>query len=126
MHSPCKRPTPMYDFLLGVVTTITLPLVAFRVAVSMALVPTPTSMLNAATSVGTVVFLSAAFGLGWRRSVLRSRAERAELVERIDVLEKRVTETENAAWWGTPIQEADAERTVEADTVVPFRHRRSS
>jgi hypothetical protein len=127
VQNPCKRPTPIYDFLLGVLTTVAVPLVATRILVAMELVTIRNPVMNASTAIATVVFVCASLGLGWRRSVLRSRTERGELIARIDELEKRVAETENAAWWGTPAQEADAERTVELEpTVVPFRHRRSS
>ena len=127
MQNPCKRPTPTYDFLLGVLTTVAVPLVATRILVAMELVTVRNPVVNASTSIATVVFVCAALGLGWRRSVLHSRTERGELIARIDQLEKRLTETENAAWWGTPAQEVEAERTVELDsTVVPFPHRRSS
>ena len=126
MRSPCKRPTATYDYLLGVLTTITIPLVAFRVLYAAGLFPITDAVLNAGTSIGTVLFMSATFGLAWRRSILHGRAERAELIALIGELEKRVSETENAVWWGTP-QAPEDERTVEPDpTVVAFRHRKSS
>lgn len=127
MHSPCKRPTSTYDYVLGVLSTITVPLVATRVIVATGAVTITNQLANAGTSIATVVFMAGTFGLAWRRTVLRNRADRAELEQRIDELEKRVAETENAAWWGTPPVEAEPERTVEPGrTVVPFPHRKSS
>lgn len=89
-----KPPTATYTVLLGVLSTITAPLVALRVLVAMGVMAIADQTTNAATSIATVLAMSSAFGIGWRRSVLRSRAERANLIQRIDVLETR---TENTA-----------------------------
>jgi hypothetical protein len=126
VHSPCKATTPTYDFLLGVVTTVAVPLVAFRLALSMGLVAVADRATNVATALAAIAFFAGALCMAWRRSVVRARRERAALVNRVDELEKRVEEAENAAWWGTPTAEADLERTVElGPTVVAFRHRES-
>ncbi|MBM0203223.1 hypothetical protein JNW90_08965 [Micromonospora sp. STR1s_5] len=126
MRSPCKPPTTTHTFILGVLTTITAPLVTIRVLHSMAAITITNPALNAATSIATVLLMSATFGLGWRRSILGARAERADFIQRISQLEKRVEDAENAAWWGTAVPEDDVERTVElGPTVVAFRHRES-
>lgn len=123
-HNPCKR-LALYDFLLGILTTIGIPLFAYRILVAAYVIHTPTPLLNAGTSLATGILLPGAVGLAWRRSVLRNRAERAEMLTLISELERRVSDTENAVWWGT--NEPEAERTVEVeDNVRPLRHRKSS
>lgn len=127
VRNPRMRPNPAYDFLLGILTTIGLPLTVYRVLVAAAVIPAPDPLLNAGTSIATALFLPGVVALAWRRSVLASRAERDELLALIGELERRVTETENAVWWGTAPKEPDVERAAEADpTVLPFRHRKSS
>jgi hypothetical protein len=120
-----SKATFTYDFFLGVVATIAAPLITYRIAYSMGLVDISDRLTNVATAVSAIAFFAGALCLAWRRSVLRGRRERAVLTNRIDELEKRVEEAENAAWWGTPPSE-DMERTVElGPNVRPFRHRES-
>lgn len=126
MDSHSKPPTSIHTFFLGVLTTLAVPLVITRVLHATCVITITNPAANASTSIATVLAVSAAFSVGWRRSVLHSRAEQAVLIDRISVLEKRVEEAENAAWWGSPNQEAEPERTVESEpNVVAFRHRES-
>lgn len=90
MSTPCKPPSSNYTLALGALSTIAAPLVVLRVLVAMGVITITSQAANAVTSVATVLAMASAFGVGWRRSVLLSRAERSALIRRIDVLERRV------------------------------------
>lgn len=88
-----KPPSSTHTLLLGVLSTVAAPLVVLRVLVAMGAITITSRTTNAGTAVATVLAMAGAFGIGWRRSVLRSRADRENLIQRIDVLETRVEST---------------------------------
>lgn len=127
MHHPKPPHLATHTFALGVLTAITAPLVTARILSSVRVLDIAGTPASPVLTITTITLLAATFSLGWRRSVLNARIERAELIERIAYLEKRVEDAENAAWWGTSEQDTDLEKTIElGPTVVPFVRDRPS